>query len=525
MWIQGAQTMGAAFAFSLLLCRSMSSGADSFFRYADLQHFLQQSPAVRQLRSNHAAMTISFLYRVFRAQQQPSIPLQELTHKLADYLSLIGFIDDEADPSTGPGILSFVSNDYYERADLYIKRWAGDDNRYIYINLHEKTHEPYATLSRYTEKVFMALDILREKEFIGTESKLLDLFGKVQELVQRTNSDPEERIKELQQRKRSIDEEIKLIRKTGEVPVFEPWQIKSRWADIERLAAELSGDFREVEENFKEIYRTISRKHADATLSKGQLLRLTFDALEELRSHDQGRSFYAFWEFLMDESRQQALQDMLQQLYDLLEKTSIDYGNKQLLQLQQILHRAGIKVLQTNELLGYKLSRIVVEKEKGNRRKTRETLHKILQQALQQIDKPDRQQVAIWIDDRPAIALPMERKPGEKPVDNKFGSVPQAARLSLDQLTELHKLMDDGTIDKGTLQQNISTLLRQQAQVSLPDVVAAYPCTRGLAELLSYVSIATFRRGTAIHPTLTDDVLFDSAQQKYLQVPRIIFTR
>jgi hypothetical protein len=61
--------------------------------------------------------------------------------------------------------------------------------------------------------------------------------------------------------------------------------------------------------------------------------------------------------------------------------------------------------------------------------------------------------------------------------------------------------------------------------VSLPDVVAAYPCTRGLAELLSYVSIATFRRGTAIHPTLTDDVLFDSAQHKYLQVPRIIFTR
>jgi hypothetical protein len=307
--------------------------------------------------------------------------------------------------------------------------------------------------------------------------------------------------------------------------VYETWQIKSRWADIERLAGELTGDFREVEENFKEIYKTISHRHADATLSKGQILRLTFDALEELRSNDQGRSFYAFWEFLMDEEKQQAFSSMLQQLYDLLDKTGVEYPNRQLLQLKYILHNAGIKVLHTNELLGYKLSRIVVEKEKGNRRKTRDIVNKILQHAIQQTDRMQKLEVVMEVDDRPDVYLPLERKLGERPAENQFGKAPNKAALNLEQLTGLHRLMDDGSIDKGVLAQNIKHLLKVRKQVPLSEVLGHYPCTRGLAEVLSYISIATILPGTAINHTVTEDLLFDTHLQKYLQVPQIIFTK
>lgn len=503
-----------------LLCIAMSTPADLFFQYRELSVFLQQSPAVKMLRSSHAAMGISFLYKMFRGAGKPTIPLEELTHKLSDYLSAIGFMD-EAEVQL-PG---YLGQDYYDRAATYIKRWAEDENRYLYINLDDKTHEPYASLSRYTEKVFQVLEQLREKEFVGTESKLLDLFGKVQELVQRTSDDPDERIRELQARKRNIDEEIKLIRKTGEVPVYEPWQIKSRWADIERLAGELTGDFREVEENFKEIYKTISHRHADATLSKGQLLRLTFDALEELRSNDQGKSFYAFWEFLMDEEKQQQLISMLQQLYDLLDKTGVEYAGRQLLQLKYILHHAGIKVLQTNSLLGYKLSRIVVEKEKGNRRKTRDIVNRILQHAIQQADRNEKADTGIVVDDRPDVYLPIERKLGEKPVEHHFGKAPNKALLDLEQITGLHKLMDDGSIDRAVLVQNIKHLLNARKQVPLSEVLHHYPCTRGLAELLAYISIAATLSGVAINHAEHEDLLFDKNLQKYLQVPQIIFTK
>jgi hypothetical protein len=493
---------------------------DTFFQYRTLHHFLQQSLSLRLLRSGHAAMSISFLHKVFRQANVLQVPLSDMTQKLADYLAGLGFLEEGEEFQT----LNYITSDYFERADTYIKRWADEENRFIFINIDEKTHEPYVTLTRHTEKVFQALELLREKDFVGAESKLLDLFTKVQELVQRTNEDPEERIKALQEKRKQVEEEIKLIKQTGEVPVYEPWQIKSRWAEIERLSKELTGDFREVEENFKELYKTISHRHADATLSKGQLLRLTFDALEELKSNDQGKSFYAFWEFLMDDERQQEFTQMLQQVYDLLDKTDVPYESRQLLHLKYMLHAAGIKVLETNQLLGYKLSRIVVEKERGNRRKTRDVINQILQQALQQADRNEKKEWVVYVDDKPAISLPMDRRHGDRPPDNEFLATPNAPALSIDQLTDLHKLLDDGSIDKQVLLDNVKQLLKKQKQVSLRQVVEKHGCTKGLAELLAYVSLAVTLRNASIHAETPEDILFDKANQKYLQVPQIIFS-
>lgn len=493
--------------------------ADLFYDYRTLYVFLQQSLSLKLLRSGHAAMSISFLYKTFRQPNRIAIPLEELTQKLADYLSAIGFLEDNEEQQT----LSYISSDYYERAAGYLKKWAEEENKFLFINIDDKTHEPYATLSRHTEKVFQAMELLRDKEFVAAESKLLDLFDKVQELVQQTTTDPEERIAELDRKRKSVEAEIKQIRKTGQVPVFEPYQVKSRWAEIERLSGELTGDFREVEENFKEIYKTISRRHADASLTKGQLLRLTFDALEELKSNDQGRSFYAFWEFLMDEEKQQQLNGMLQQVYSLLDETGVEYQDRNLLQLKYVLHAAGIKVLETNQLLGYKLSRIVVEKEKHNRRKTRDLINQILHEAIQHSDKEERPDWMIWMDDKPLIQLPLERKLGEKPVENQFTQAPNKADLSIEQLTGLHKLMDDGSIDKQILLTHVRNLLKKQKQVTLKQVIEIQGCEKGLAELLAYVSLAVSMPGCAIDKNTSEEILFDAAHQKYLRVPQIVF--
>jgi len=128
-----------------------------------------------------------------------------------------------------------------------------------------------------------------------------------------------------------------------------------------------------------------------------------------------------------------------------------------------------------------------------------------------------------YVDDRPDISLPMDRRHGDRPSDNEFGTAPNAATLSIDQLTELHKLMDDGSIDKAVLQSNISSMLKKHKQVTLKQVIDKHGCTRGLAELLAYVSLAVHLRNTSIQPDTIEDILFDRAQQKYLQVPQIIF--
>jgi hypothetical protein len=494
--------------------------SDQFFEYQILQHFLQQSHSLKLLRSGNAAMCISFLHKVFHHQNQLSLPLTDLTQKLADFLANIGYLEESEEQQN----LAYISTDYYDRADAYLRRWADEETRYIYINIDEKTHEPYATLTRHTEKLFQVLELLKEKDFVGTESKLLDLFTKVQALVQHSNENPNERIKHLQEKRKQLEEEIKIIKQTGQVSVFEPWQIKSRWAEIERLSKELSGDFREVEDNFKEIYKTISHRHADARLSKGQLLRITFDALEELKTNDQGKSFYAFWEFLMDEEKQQEFNHMLEELYELLDNNGVTHEGRQLLQLKYMLHTAGIKVLETNQMLGYKLSRIVIEKERGNRRKTKDIMQQIMQHAIQQAEKMEKKNIVLFTDDRPEIKLPLERKPGDAPIQNEFTNTPNHAQLNIDQLSALHKLMDDGSIDKAVIKENILTLLKQKKQISLQQVMEHYGCTRGLAELLAYISVSIHLSQSSINPSTTDDIMFDTNQQKFLQVPQIIFS-
>jgi hypothetical protein len=119
----------------------------------------------------------------------------------------------------------------------------------------------------------------------------------------------------------------------------------------------------------------------------------------------------------------------------------------------------------------------------------------------------------------------LERKLGERPTENQFGKAPNKAALSLEQLTGLHRLMDDGSIDKSRMIQNIKHLLKVRKQVPLSEVLVHYPCTRGLAEVLAYISIATILPGTAINHSVTEDLLFDTDLQKYLQVPQIIFTK
>ncbi|MGY0406663.1 DUF3375 family protein, partial [Pseudoalteromonas sp. SYSU M81241] len=87
-------------------------------------------------------------------------------------------------------------------------------------------------------------------------------------------------------------------------------------------------DFKEVEDNFKEITRRIYERQQQADLSKGKLLAETFDALYELRSTDQGKSFYAFWQFMLDDISQSDFQKLTKEVYDVLEDRGIKVSSR-----------------------------------------------------------------------------------------------------------------------------------------------------------------------------------------------------
>ncbi|KAA8939239.1 DUF3375 family protein, partial [Mycobacterium sp.] len=76
-------------------------------------------------------------------------------------------------------------------------------------------------------------------------------------------------------------------------------------------ARELLSDFREVEDNFRLLDRAAREKIAAWDGSKGELLAELVGSRSEIAGSDQGRSFQAFYDFLLSGARQAELAELL----------------------------------------------------------------------------------------------------------------------------------------------------------------------------------------------------------------------
>jgi len=484
--------------------------------YQKLEIQLKNAPSLKLLRSRNAPLILSFLYAQFKEQSEISIRNERLVTQLAYYLDELNYIDEE------DNLHSFVT-DSYERARKYIETWTNESYLRNYIDDTEKI--VYNVLTQHTERAFQMLELLQERRFVGTESKFKDIFYKLRELVDNNTADPEKKIKELEERKRKIDEEIRKIQREGNVKKFEDYQIQSRFDDVSRLTNELIGDFKEVEDIFKKITREIYEKQSQHDLSKGKLLHYTFDALDELKENDQGKSFYAFWNFLIDDESQEELAALIKQVNDILSDRGIEYNNRHLKRIKPILYHSGKKVLDSNNLLAEKLTRIIAEKHLLESRKLRETITEIKQIALRLIEQKVPEDCGIILETNAEINMPMERKLGEEKIIPEFDSNPVLFnnRYNLENMLQLFQL---DSIDTKELLRKIHSLLGdERTQISLSEVIEKYPVTKGLSEIIAYITLLNNSGKYIVNTDVEDYLLFDSEAGKYLKVPQIIYSR
>lgn len=491
---------------------------DSINSIIKVKSLVDSTVTLKLLRARNLPLVITFLFREFKAKEQIAIPYQTLIQKLGDYLEEIEYQDDDEEIKIEKLIL-----DFDEKAKLYIDRWI--ELHYLRNVMDDNSKEPYVLLSKHVEKVFQVFELLQEKEFVGTKSKFKDIFHKIRDIIENANPDKEKRLAELEKRKQAIDEEIRRIKIDGYVSTYEDYQIKSRYDEVNRLANELIGDFKEVEDNFKDITRKIYERQQQSDLSKGKLLRETFDALYELKSTDQGKSFYAFWQFMLDDDSQKNFQNLTREVYQVLEDRGIEITSRSLRKFKTLLHLAARKVLDKNSILADKLSREIIARDQLETRKTRELMSAIRQLAIQKLQKPSVKETWLELDGNPEIYLPLERKLGEKPEINTYTSKAEKANIDLQDIDELSKIYNADLIDKKVLLANIHELLQHKKQVSLYEVILEKGITKGLAELLAYITLINSSGKFFVNEDVRETILFDEAKGKYLEVPQIIYTK
>ena len=477
--------------------------------YDYLVRLKQGHPTLRLLAADNAPLIVSFLYLQFLKPNRRAIAWPDLVSALDDYLFYLRGI-------YGEGL-------YPKGAKQYLTDWSEGAAPFLRRYYTEQSDEPELDLTPATEKAIDWLRELEAREFVGTESRLLTVFQLLREMVLGTEQDPEARIAELERRKAEIDKEIEGVR-AGRMELMDPTRVRERFHQAEDTARRLLADFRQVEHNFRGLDRATRERIALGDRPKGAMLDEIFAGHDEIRDSDQGRSFRAFWEFLMSPPRQAELDGLLEDVYGLDAVHSLKPGDFLKL-IRYALLEAGEKVFRTNNQLVEQLRKYLDDQAWLENKRIMELIQGIEKRAVAlRHDPPEVKTFAALNERRPGIDLVMSRglyEPTRKSVIETLDLEEGDADVVVDALFQ------QVYIDEAELEAQVRRLLQRDPQVSLARVVQRFPVTKGIAELVGYLNIAS-RDDKAMVDTAREERLSiadDRGRRRWVRLPKVVFVR
>lgn len=478
------------------------------FEFDTLEALRRQHPAWRLLQADSAPLVASFLHRVFVTPNRRVIPQAELASALDDALYAVR---EQRGPASYP-----------KSALEYLNDWAGNDKAWMRKFYPLGSDEPHFDLTPATERALAWLGALSERSFVGTESRLLTLFDLLRQMSEGSETDPEVRVQELRRRRDAIDAEIERMR-AGDLPLLGDTALKERFTQFATMARELLADFREVEHNFRGLDRRVRERIALWDGSKGALLQDILGERDLIDESDQGRSFRAFWDFLMSRDRQEELSALLDRVLQLEPVAGLDPGPR-LRRVHYDWLEAGEQTQRTVALLSQQLRRFLDDQAFLENRRIMDILRGIEAGALAVRVQPPAGDFMRIDDIVPSIDLPMER-----PLHAPAVKLPIAsARITAgDEDLDAAALFSQFIVDKAAVALHVRRSLQRTGQVTLAELLTARPLQQGLAELVAYLSLAAETGKAVIDDTVQDQVtwLARSGEHRIASVPRVIFTQ
>lgn len=476
--------------------------------YTTLDLLRKNHPAWRLLRSDHAPLVASFLQRVFITPNVRTMAQADLTEALEDELfALRERYGAEAFPRS---------------ATVYLNDWADNEKSWLRKFYSAGSDEPCFDLTPATEKAIAWLESLTERTFVGTESRLLTLFELLRQMSEGSQTDPETRIAELHKRRDEIDAEIARIL-DGDIPLLDATALRDRFQQFLQLARELLTDFREVEHNFRTLDRRVRERITLWQGTKGALLEEIMGERDAIADSDQGKSFRAFWDFLMSQSRQDELSQLLEQVLD-LEPIAATHPDARLRRVHYDWLEAGEHTQRTVARLSQQLRRFLDDQAWLENRRIMDILHNIETRTLAVRETPPTRGFMPLDECAPRVELPFERplySPPRKPLISDL--VLENGETDIDTAA----LYAQVVVDRAELLRNLRQALQERSQISLKDVVTRHPLRQGLAELLTYLQLASEWPQAVVDEEQQDLIEWhtDAKTVRRARLPRIVFLR
>lgn len=440
--------------------------------YELLASLRRHHPAWRLLAADNAPFVVGFLYDCIIRPNVRALSEVELTPKLEDYLyQLRARLGDDA-PSRG--------------AREYLNDWADNARGWLRRYYPPNSDEPYFDVTPAAERAIHWLTSLEQRQFVGAESRLKLVFELLHQIAEGSEVDPQLRLAELTRRRELIDAEIEQVR-AGRIWLMDPTQLRERFLQAVDTARALLADFRQVEQNFRDLDRQVRERITVREGGKGEVLEQVFGERDAIADSDQGRSFRAFWEFLMSAARQEELTDLLERVFT-LDAVAELAPDTRLKRIHYDWLNAGEATQRTVARLSEQLRRYLDDQAWFEDRRIMTVLRDLEQHALAVRETP-LPGTAMTIDDvSPGVELPMDRPlftPPIKPV------IVQQILEDGDVDVRPDPLFEQFFVDKERLRARLRRALQTRRQISLTELLEAEPLEQGLAELVAWLSLAT----------------------------------
>jgi Protein of unknown function (DUF3375) len=442
--------------------------------FDEISWLRKHSPAWKLLCADNAPLIMSFFEKVFVEENIRSISAADLASRLDDELYALNERPD------GPA--------FPKPAKAYLEDWAAPGVGWLRKYYPEGSDEAHFDATPAVEKALSWIKALRPRSFVGTESRLNTIFLLLRQMVFGAETDPQIRLAELRRSRQELDEEIARV-ESGDIEVLDASAQRDRYQQFTATARELLSDFREVEENFRTLDRQLRERIAAWSGSKGELLDDILGNREAIADSDQGKSFQAFYDFLLSAARQEELTQLLERVQEL---AALGEADARMRHIHYDWLDAGERTQAMVRQLSEQLRRFLDDQVWFENRRVIDILRSIESKALALRDERNVNLTTEISAASPALVLPMER-PLYSPV--KKALIDSASVEPGQDGFDSSTLFEQVYVDPARLSLGVRRSLQHRAQVGLAELLREQPLEQGLAELVTYLSLTddTFR--------------------------------
>jgi len=469
--------------------------------------YFKNNATLKLLRMQNAGFVLGFFFESFKETGQTQIPEEDLEALMEKHLQALRANEPEAMPRDARYYLNQWCEDGYR---LLQKRFSEDQSSYMY------------QLTQHSEKALAWVEDLRRGDRRGyttSDSRFTRIVSELRRIERDTNADPEARRKELLKQRDEIDGELRRLRETGKVDTLDPAAVKDALHDLEADIDAFLGDFRSIEETFREQAREIQNLYLEQHLSKGDMVAHVLDADETLRNRDQGRSYFGFRESITSVENREELLALARRAAELAEEHALEAHVFQ--QLPMRLYDEVSSVAGIYRRISGQLRRVVEEQTSQQTRYLMELLGEVRTLAHGCGELPADVDLHHW-EDPVRINNLMEVGFWEAPESTRFEGIDTDESTSLDSLKDAMARIGR-PLDLPRYRRRVADALKEQPQVSLRELVERHPVESGIVDVVAYVAVAGEGSQNVFYPETLRVDLNRPAQPRFAELEKIVF--